>query len=370
VAPVMQGLSYGTPAWADTGTIVPWTIYQMYGDKRILERHIDSMIRWVEWSRRNSTDLIRDRARGNDYGDWLSIDADTPKDLIGTAYFARSAQIVAETLRVLERDAESREYQRLADDIRAAFNSRYVDEQGHVAGQTQCGYLLALHFNLMPDALREAAAQHLVADIEAKGWRLSTGFVGVGMLLPALQDGGRADVVYRLLMQDAFPSWLFSVRHGATTIWERWNGWTPEQGVHPDAGMNSFNHYSLGSCGQWLFEGVGGIAPDPAHPGFGHHFFIRPQIAGPLTWAKTTYHSIRGEITTHWSVDGDRLTLRVTIPANTTATIEVPAGEGTELLESDKALEAAEVVLLERQARVAKLHVGSGSYVFTSTLPH
>jgi len=374
VAPVMNGLSYGTPAWADAGTIVPWTIYQMYGDTRILERRIDSMMRWVEWCKHNSTGLIRDHARGNDYGDWLSIDAETPKDLIGTAYFAHSTDIVAKVLRVLGRDAEASRYRQLFEDIRTAFNARYVNKDGRVAGDTQCGYVLALRFNLLPDELRDEALRQLVADIQSKGWHLSTGFVGVANLLPVLSNAGQADVAYRLLIQDTFPSWLFSVKHGATTIWERWDGWTPpgpnaSGGVHPDASMNSFNHYALGSCGQWLFEGVGGIEPDPERPAF-EHFFVRPRIDGPLTWASARYDSIRGEISTLWSVDGGRWTLKLKIPANTMATVFLPVREGTDVLESGHDLEAAEGVRLLRQDEgTAVLSVESGTYEFLSRRP-
>ncbi len=364
VAPVMKGLNFGTPAWADAGTIVPWTMYQMYGDTRILERHLDSMTKWVEWCRRNSTGLIRDKNRGNDYGDWLSIGADTPKDLIGTAYFARSTDILARSLAVLGRDAEARKYRELFEQIKAAFIGKYVKANGQIFGDTQCCYVLALRFDLLPETLRTNAVDRLVADIKAKGWHLSTGFVGVGMLLPTLSDAGRSDVAYRLLMQDSFPSWLFSVRHGATTIWERWDGWTVEGGAHPDIGMNSFNHYSLGSCGQWLFSGVGGIEPDDAHPGF-TRFTIRPQIDGPLTHADTAFTSIHGRIATNWKRDGDAVTLKVTIPANTTAAVVLPARSGEEVTESGRPLETADGVKLTRSAAATvTLALGSGTFEF------
>ncbi len=371
VAPVMNGLSYGTPAWADAGVIVPWTLYQFYGDTRILERHIDSMTRWVDWCRTNSTGLIRDKARGNDYGDWLSINADTPKDLMGTAYFAHSADIVARALGILGRDSEARRYQELSEDIRAAFVAKYVDSDARLTGNTQTGYLLALRFNLLPEGLRERALEHLISEIQSRGCHLSTGFVGVVNLLPVLSDAGRADLAYALLMQDTFPSWLFSVRHGATTIWERWDGWTPDRGPHPDWSMNSFNHYALGSCGQWLFSDIGGITPDPEHPGFGH-FYIRPRTEGPLTGAAATYRSIRGPISTRWSLDGERLTLNVGIPANTTATVLLPARDGTEVLESSRSVEAGGVEgvrLLRREAGTTVLSVASGTYAFASHIP-
>ncbi len=366
VAPVMRGLSYGTPAWADAGVIVPWTVHEAYGDARILERHAESMIRWVEWCRAHSTGLIRDHARGNDYGDWLSIGADTPKDLLGTAYFAHSTDLLARSLRAIGRDDDAARYERLFEDIRLAFAARYVDSRGRVAGDTQTAYVLALRFGLVPEEVLAAALDRLVADIEAKGWRLSTGFVGVGHLLHVLSDGGRDDVAYRLLMQDEFPSWLFSVKHGATTIWERWDGWTPDRGFQ-DPGMNSFNHYALGSCGRWLFERVGGIEPDSRSPGFAR-FVVRPQTDGPLTWARATYRSIRGEIATEWRRDSDGLTLAVTVPANTTATVYVPAAEGADVLESGRGLAGAEGVrLLRRDEGEVVLSVGSGRFVFTSS---
>src|SRR6185503_10905812 len=179
-----------------------------------------------------------------------------------------------------------------------------------MTGDTQTDYILALQFGLLENLPLgdRVAIEHLVNDIAAKDNHLSTGFVGVSHLLQVLTDYGRSDVAYRLLMQDTFPSWLFPVKHGATTIWERWDGWRPETGVHPDASMNSFNHYALGSCGRWLFEGVGGIEPDPEHPGF-EHFFVRPRIDSQLHRASATYRSIRGTISTQWSADGGHLTL-------------------------------------------------------------
>ena len=265
------------PAWADAGVICPWTIYQVYGDTRILERHLPAMTRWIEWCRAHSTDLIRDRDRGHDFGDWLAIGAKTPKDVIGTAFFAYSTYLVAKSYQVIGKQEEAAKYEKLYEDIKAAFNRRYVAADGRIHGDTQCCYAMALRFDLLPEALRPLAAKYLVDDIRAKGWHVSTGFVGVSYLLPVLTQAGKLDAAYRLLMQDTFPSWLFSVKHGATTIWERWDGWTPEKGFQ-DPNMNSFNHYALGSCGQWLYEGVAGIAPDPEQPGY-RHIIIHPPWA-------------------------------------------------------------------------------------------
>lgn len=365
VAPVMKGLSFGTPAWADAGAIVPWTIYEMYGDTRILSRTVDSMTKWVEWCRAHSTGLIRDKDRGNDYGDWLSINADTPKDVIGTAYFARSTDILARTLRVLGREDDAKRYETLLSEIKAAFNEKFVSTDGRIHGNTQCGYVLALEFDLLPQELRAKALRFLVEDIEARQMHLSTGFVGVSHLLPVLTAGGESDIAYQLLMQDSFPSWLFSVKHGATTIWERWNGWTPEIGVHPDFGMNSFNHYSLGSFGRWLFESVAGIARDPSCAGFGR-VILHPLPTTHLTSAKGKLRSICGTIESSWNSTDDRYTLSISVPVGVVATVCVPAEDVKEVMESGNPISMAEGVrVLRTQDHSVFLEVGSGSYSFT-----
>lgn len=369
VAPVMKGLSYGTPVWGDAGTVVPWAVYLFTGDERILEENIDSMHRWVDWCVEHSTDLIRDRDRGNDYGDWLSIGADTPKDVIGTAYFARAAWIVAESYRVLNRPEEAARYRNLFQKIRAAFVKKYIHDDGVIHGDTQTCYLLGLRFDLVPNELRGQVEGHLLDDLRSKGWRLSTGFVGVSLLLPLLDDIGHADAAYRLLLQDAFPSWLFSVRHGATTIWERWDGWTPAKGMN-DPGMNSFNHFALGSCGEWLYGGVAGIRPDPEHAGFSH-FFVRPRIDGPLTHARATYRSVHGLIESDWRLDGERLSFAVTVPTNTSATVTLPARQQTPIMESGHPLESVDgIQVLGRTENAVTLSVGSGKYVFGTTAPN
>ncbi len=366
VAPAMNGLNYGTPAWGDAGVIVAWLMYRHYGDKRILERNIDSMIRWVQWCKTNSTDLIRDKARGNDYGDWLSINADTPKDLIGTAYFAHAADIVARSLATLGREDESAQYRELFHAIRKAFLAKYLMDDGRLTGDTQCNYVLALQFDLLHDAFDGdgQAIRHLAEAIEAKNNHLSTGFVGVSHLLNALTEHDRVDIAYRLLMQDTFPSWLFQVKHGATTIWERWNGWTPETGVHPDASMNSFNHYALGSCGQWMFANAAGIGQEADSRGFDRPV-IRPRIGGGLTSACGKHRSMHGEIACEWAINNGTLTIDVTIPVNTTARVMLPVDSDKVGLESGKRLEDAEGVAALRKNGELTLRVESGSYRFT-----
>jgi alpha-L-rhamnosidase len=353
----------GAPAWGDAGVICPWTIYEVYGDRRILERHLPAMIKWVEYLKLHSNGFIRDRNRGNDYGDWLSIGANTSKEMIGTAFFAYSTHLVARSCQAVGRAEEAAKYEQLFQDIKAAFNRRYVGADGRIQGNTQCAYAMALKFELLPEDLRPKAAQYLEEDIQAKGGHLSTGFVGVSCLLPVLTQAGKADTAYRLLLQDTFPSWLFSVKQGATTIWERWDGWTPEKGFQ-DPGMNSFNHYSLGSCGEYLFSGIGGIRP--ASPGF-KTILIDPVIRSGLTWADTRYDSIHGPIASSWKLEGKRLQLKVVVPANTTATVCVPAREKAGITESGQPVaKAREVKFVRQEKGKAVFEVGSGTYDFAS----
>jgi alpha-L-rhamnosidase len=363
--------------------ICPWTIYQVYGDRRVLERHLPAMTRWIEWCRVHSTGLIRDKDRGGDYGDWVSIGSNTPKDVIGTAYFAYSTNLLAKAYAAVGKRAEAARYERLFQDIKAAFNKRYVAADGRIHGNTQCCYVMALRFDLLPAALRAKAAQYLNDDVRGRGWHLSTGFVGTSCLLPVLTKAGKVDTAYRLIMQDTFPGWLFSVKHGATTIWERWDGWTPEKGFQ-DPGMNSFNHYAFGACGEWLYETIAGIGLDPEHPGF-KHVIIHPHVGGGLTSASASIGTIRGRIASAWETRDRGFHLTVTIPANTTATVYIPVADnsavttslsdtataaGTATAVADESAAFAENVRsLGRAGGEAIFEVQSGTYNFGSGLP-
>jgi len=326
VAPRLGAERDGAPAWGDAGIIVPWTIYERYGDVRILERHWDAMERYLAYLVRHNPDLLWRSRRNNDYGDWLSVGADTPREVLATAYLAYDAKLMARIAGVLGRGDRQVHYEALYRDVVAAFNRAYVGDDGFIEGDTQTVYLLALHMDLVPDELRERVAERLVADIERHDWHLTTGFIGVGLLCPVLTEAGYADIAYRLLLNETFPSWGYSIRHGATTIWERWDGWTEEGGFQTPL-MNSFNHYSLGSVVQWLYEYVAGIRP--AKPGY-EHVLIAPN-PGPLEWARASFRSVRGPITSAWRQDGDAFRLDVEIPANVTATVVLPGGEAREV---------------------------------------
>jgi alpha-L-rhamnosidase len=363
VAPVKVAGDDGGPAWADAGVICPWTIYQMYGDRRLLEQQYPSMVKFIEFCRKRSTPELLPPAQFHCFGDWLSINADTPKDVIYTAYFAHSTRLLARAAEVLGKTDDRIKYDRLADGITAAFNRAYVAPDGRIKGNTQACYVLAIAFGLVEGETFQQAARYLVEDIETRGGHLSTGFIGTKSLMQALSKIGRQDVALRLLHNDTFPSWGFSIKQGATSIWERWDGWTPEKGFQ-DPGMNSFAHYSFGAVYQWMVENLGGMRSDgPAYK----HIIIDPVIDARLNLSSIHYNSIRGMIDVDWLQKAGRLTsLDVTIPANTTATVHVPVAPGQVLRERGRLIaEAVGVKLLRTEADRVVVEVGSGGYEFT-----
>jgi len=363
VAPLLVAGGDGGPAWADAGIICPWTLYQVYGDKQILQEHYSAMERFIEFNVNRSTKELLPPARFHCFGDWLNIDADTPREVIYTAYFAYSTQLMGRIASALNKQDDALKYNRLFERIKISFNETYVAEDGRIKGDTQCGYVLAIAFDLLEPNMRKLAAKHLVDDIKRRNWHLSTGFVGTKDLMLALAKIGRNDVAYRLFHNDTFPSWGFSIKHGATSIWERWNGWTPDKGFY-DPDMNSFAHYSFGAVGQWMFENIAGINTDT--PGF-EHIIIKPQPGGRLTFAKSGFESIRGSIATDWQIRNDQLILNVTIPANTTATVYIPAQNANEVTESNMPADKAEgVKFLRMEADAVVYEVGSGTYSFAS----
>ncbi|GAB4130876.1 family 78 glycoside hydrolase catalytic domain [Thermopirellula anaerolimosa] len=358
VAPRIVAMGGGTAAWADAGTICPWTIHHVYADRRVLEELLDAMERWIAYCRTHSQGLLRP-AQG--YGDWLSINADTPKDVLATAFFAYSTRLTAEAAEALGMKDKAAEYLRLYEDIRRAFQAAYVSDDGRVKGDTQTCYVLALRFGLLPEDLREKAARHLVDDIAKRDHHLSTGFVGTAFLMPTLSDFGHTGTAYHLLLNDTFPSWGFSIKHGATSIWERWDGWTPEKGFQ-DPGMNSFAHYAFGAVGQWLFQYVAGIDTDG--PGF-RRIVLRPHLGQGLDFVNARYRSICGEIVSEWRKDANGLSWHVVVPANVAATICVPAA-GTDVITVDgQSIENASGVRVVRQeADYRVLSAGAGEYQF------
>ncbi len=377
VAPATDDLpSDGGPAWADALVICLWTIYECYGDQRLLERHYPACVRFLEELRSTNPGLIRGRTAAGfeGYGDWLAlddsgrIDGGTPKDLIGTAYFAHCARVVAMMAGVLGRKPDARKFQTLAESIRSAFVRRFVNRDGDVAGGTQTARALALHFDLLPPKLRPVVTAGLVRDIETRGWKLSTGFVGTACLPHVLAAERRWDVAYRLLQQKQWPSWLYAVTQGATTVWERWDGWTKDRGFQ-DPAMNSFNHYAYGAIGAWLYAVVAGIEIEPGQPGY-KHIRLQPHPGGTLSTARARLASPHGEIVSAWRASARRFDWEVTVPANASASARLPVPAKARITEGGKPLERVPgVTKVVRTKDSVGCQLAAGRYRFAAEWP-
>ena len=317
------------PGWADAGVVLPWTSWRRYGSTSIIDAHWEAMERYLRYLEAANPDGLWREKRGLDFGDWLALDAKapgdptTPKDLIGTAWWAHTSTLAAEMARASGRTGQAAWLDALHRRIAEAFRAAYVGADGRVGNGSQTGYILALHFGLVPPALRDAAGRRLADDIEARGGVLSTGFLGTPFSLDVLADIGRADLVYDLLLRTEFPSWGYMVAKGATTIWERWNG---DVG---DVAMNSFNHYALGAVAGFLFRRIAGI--DAAAPGFSQ-ILVRPVLDPRLRHAGADYDSVLGRISTDWRwTPGESFDLALTIPPNAAARVALPTRLGANL---------------------------------------
>ncbi len=342
----------GAPGWGDAGVIIPWTAWLQYGDKRFIEENWEPMQRWMDFIVQANPDFLRRNAVGPNFADWLAPDERTPKDLVATAYWALIADMMRQMAQAAGRDAEAKQYAVLLDNIRTAFQREFVKENGEVTGGTQTAYLLTLYAKMAPKALESAMVDNLVKDIESRGWHLSTGFLGTPFLLFTLSQHGRADVAYRLLLNETYPSWGYMLSKGATTWWERWNGDTG------DPAMNSYNHYAFGSVVAWVYRSVAGIDTSPDKPGF-REITIHPLLDPRLTHARGEYDSVYGKIVSDWSAAAaGPFSLKVTIPPNTVARIFLPAIPNASVTEDGKSVQA------ETEAGSYVVAVGAGSYSF------
>ena len=355
--------------WADAAVIVPWNVYLAYGDRRILEKQYSSMKAWVEYMRRAAGESYLWRS-GFDFGDWLAFastnsdyqGATTDKDLIKNAYFAHSTDLLQRTAVLLGKKEDAATYAVLLGKIKAAFQREYVTPNGRLSSNTQTAYTLALSFGLLPESMRKNAAARLAADVHSFG-HLTTGFLGTPLLNHVLSDYGYFDEAYLLLNRKEYPSWLYPVTKGATTVWERWDGIKPD-GTFQDPGMNSFNHYALGAVGDWMYRVVAGIEIDAQHPGY-KHILIQPRPGGGLTSVKASEHSMYGLVVSHWQIKDGAMTLRVEIPANTTATVRLPNATIGQVTETGKTLVLDKDLAGVRQEEGAVIvNIGSGSYSF------
>ena len=350
----------GATGWSDAPLLCTYNIYRNYGDTRLIAEQFASMERYMKWLEGKTKDGI---STVGGFGDWLNDGGGAKKEVMDTAYHAYLSQIMAEMSQAIGRSEDAARYTQRSIDIKKAFAREFILPDGSIKESSQTGYALAFTMDLVPAEMREKAADQFIQEIKRFKDHLATGFIGTPRLLPALSQAGRDEVAYKLLLTDTYPSWLFPVKNGATTMWERWNGWTPEKGFG-NIGMNSFNHYAFGAVGEYLYGYVGGI--QPTSPGY-KTIKIRPVLGSGLSWAKTAFESPYGRIATSWKVDAARLQLEVTIPANTTATIYIPTKDEASVKESGKpAAKAKGVKFLRRENGTAVFEAGSGSYSFTS----
>ena len=374
VAPAIEDVpADGGPAWADAATICPWTIYLCSGDRRLIEQCFSTSARYVDELRTENPDFIRRKtAHGFEgYGDWLApddsnkIDGGTPKELIGTAFFAESARLVAAMADVLQKKADAKTYSALAEAVRTAFQRTFLTPDGSLTVATQTACVLALQFDLVPPKQRARVADLLVRDIERRGWKLSTGFIGSAYLPHVLTATGHLDVAYRLLLQRQCPSWLYAVTQGATTIWERWDGWTQERGFQ-DPGMNSFNHYAFGAIGAWLYAVVAGIEIDPGAPGY-KHMLLQPHPGCGLATVRARFASPHGEISSAWRSNSVRFDWDVTVPANASATARLPAPSSARITEGGKPFDRVPgISRIVRTKDAATCELAGGRYRFAA----
>ncbi len=358
--------SGGSSAWADAAVICPWTIYLCYGDKGILAQQYESMKGWVGYMRREAGDTYL-WTTGFHFGDWLDFRGRgemnaapiTDKALIASAFFAYSTSLLQQAAVVLGKTEDAAEYADLLAKIKTAFTREFVSANGRVASNSQSSYVLALHFDLLPEELRPSAAGRLADSVREFGYHLTTGFVGTPYLCHVLSRFGHTDLAYELLNQESYPSWLYPVKKGATTIWERWDGIKPD-GSFQDAGMNSFNHYSYGAIGDWMYRAIAGI--DTALDGVGYkHILIQPQPGGGLSHASAALKTVYGEVSSAWQLTDADLRLQVTIPPNTHATARIPATDAAQVTESGSPV-TGQIV-----DGALVVEIGAGEYSFVTT---
>jgi len=357
----------GATGWADVVAIIPWEVYKTYNDKRILEECYPAITAWVKY--------MKDRAGENylwtgDYhfGDWLAFatnhsdypGATTEKDLIATAYFAYTTGLTAKIAHALGKKQDEEKYSQLAKKIKTAFINEFITPNGRLVSHTQTAYVLALSFNLLPENLKEKAANYLAQDVE-KFKHLTTGFLGTPLLCKTLSDIKRDDLAFMLLNRKEYPSWLYPVTQGATTIWERWDGQKPDR-TFQNIGMNSFNHYAYGAIGEWMYTHIAGIKLKENSPAY-KDFCLTPHPGGEINQAKAEYYSMYGKIVSDWEIKDNQMIYNVEIPANTTATVVLPNANTKKISMNNKALSEIKNKTEQKEKQVT-VKLGSGKYCF------
>ena len=360
----------GSAGWADVSTIIPWESYLLYGDRQLLETQYPSMKAWVEYIRSKSPENLWNT--GFHFGDWLFYrphddndgrSAVTDKYLIAQSFFAYSTDLLLKAARVLGKADDEREYARLLEDVKAAYQREYLTATGRLVSGTQTAYVLALQFDLLPEALRKQAADRLVENIASYGYHLTTGFLGTPYLAHVLSRYGHDEVAYRLLLQQTYPSWLYPVTMGATTIWERWDGIRPD-GSFQVPSMNSYNHYAYGAIGDWMYQHIAGIQALEDGPGY-RRFRIAATPGAGLVHAGGQLQTYYGDIRSSWAFENGMFVQRVQVPVGTTAEFVMPYGTWETVRESGRTLDKTSgVKRLDAPDGQVRLELAPGSYVF------
>jgi alpha-L-rhamnosidase len=327
--------SSGSAGWGDVATIIPWDMYLAYGDKGILETQYESMKNWVNYIKGVAKDDLWNS--GFHFGDWLFYRPDddndgraavTDKYMIAQSFYAHSVQLLINAAKVIGKSEDVQVYTALLERVKAAYVKEYMTASGKLVSNTQTAYVLALQFDLLPGNLRQQAADRLVENVKSYGNHLTTGFLGTPYLCHVLSRYGHEKVAYDLLMQESYPSWLYPVKMGATTIWERWDGIKPD-GSFQTPSMNSYNHYAYGAIGDWMYKNIAGINAVAEHPGY-KEVLIAPKPGGGLTTATAELETVYGKVKSSWVIENGLFKLDVTIPANTKAIIALPGSDQKE----------------------------------------
>jgi len=378
----------GTSAgWGDVCTVLPWTLYQTYGDKRILEENYEMMLKWVRYIEEEAKNRVPKDKQGkltpeeqehNQYlwntgfhfGDWLIPSflktknqqegmlnsALFTKEYTATFYFCYSSEIISKVAGILGDKETVEKYRQLCEKIKGAFAAEYIDEKGHLKANYQGIHIIALKFNMIPEQYKQSCFDNLVNLIIENGYRLDTGFISVPFILDVLCEFGREDIAFKLLYQNECPSWMYQIERGATTMWESWSA------IKPDGQRTnvSYNHYAFGCVGSWMYRYIAGI--DSLEPGY-KKILINPHPGGDLSEVNCNYESVYGTINSHWKVNGDTMYLNVTIPVNTTASVVLPNDKLSQVL-----LDGVSINMIEEEINFANynekqtLELGSGNY--------
>jgi alpha-L-rhamnosidase len=350
--------------WADCAVLLPYWAYQTYGDTRLASRFYSDMADHLQHYADTAVNYI---GQSGSYSDWLAVDNSTPGTLVSTAFYAGCASEMAEMAQALGKSSDATMYGQLFTNICSAFQTNFVTSDGTVGSGSESGYVLALYFNLLTPAQRTQAAAKLVSAVQAQNGHISTGMVTTHWLLPTLTSIGRSDLAYQMLAKTDYPSWGFWINLGATTMWEHWDSVNANGTVNTNCynyPMNSLNHANFGTCAEWFYRGILGI--DSLQPGF-KQILVSPQIGGGLTSAQGSYDSIQGTIASAWQFTNNTLALQVTIPANTTAQINVPTTNAAAITENGVPAASSPGVTFAGVSNGAAIYnVGSGNYIFTS----